>query len=84
VRRGGVTAAGDGADVHGSPAAHVLQGRGQGHEGGGGGASGKVGSGAAHRIGRAPVGWRSDGGGWLSRVGEDSGIACRPVRGRGR
>jgi hypothetical protein len=46
------------ANQNSSSAARVLRGRGRGHEGGGGGALGKVGSGAAHRGGRASVGSR--------------------------
>jgi hypothetical protein len=49
-----------GANQNSSSAARVLRGRGRGHEGGGGGALGKVGSGAAHRGGRASVGWQGE------------------------
>jgi hypothetical protein len=34
--------------------------------------------------GEQPARWRSDGRGWLSRVGKTPALTYRPVRGRGR
>jgi hypothetical protein len=42
------------------PMAPLLWGQGQGHEGGGRGAPGKMSNGAAHRGGGAMVGWQRD------------------------
>jgi hypothetical protein len=44
-----------GAGGHDSPMTRLVWGRGQGHEGGGRGASGKMRNGVAHRGGRASV-----------------------------
>jgi hypothetical protein len=48
------------ASAEGMLAAHLPRGRGQGHEGSGRGAPGKVGNGVAHRGGRVSVGWRGE------------------------
>jgi hypothetical protein len=59
-----------GTGGHGLPAACVLQGRGRGHEGGGGGVPGKeIGSGA-HPIGGVSVGQWGGASWWRSTVGE--------------
>jgi hypothetical protein len=75
-----------GAGGHGLPTAPFLRGRGQAHEGGGRGASGKMSNDAAHRGGRVSVRWQGETGAaafrWLVRAIRRR--PCRSVRGRVR
>jgi hypothetical protein len=57
VRHARGTTGHGGTGGHGSPTDPLLRGRGQGHEGGGRVAPGKMSNGMAHRRGRASLRW---------------------------